>query len=110
MQLEIRRRGVKVTEDLRDYLKERLQLALGRFNRHIGLVRVYFRDVKGLHKRCRIVVELPPRGRVVVTGIDADLPAVITSTANRAGYAVQRHLKRWQARRRPARRPSLVGV
>ena len=35
MRLETRRRGVKVTEELRTYLKERLRLALARFGRHI---------------------------------------------------------------------------
>ena len=108
MRLEIRRRGVKVTEELRTYLKERLRLALARFGRHINLVRVYLRDVNGprggLGKKCRIVVELPPRGRVVVTGVDTDIRAAITGTANRAGFAVKRHVKRRRARRRPPRR------
>jgi ribosome-associated translation inhibitor RaiA len=108
MRLEIRRRGVKVTEELRTYLKERLRLALGRFGRYIGLVRVYLRDVNGprggADKKCRIVVELPPRGRVVVTGVDADIRAAIFSTANRAGFAVRRHVKRRRERRRLPRR------
>ncbi len=108
MRLEIRRRGAKVTEELRDYLKERLRLALGRFGRHIDLVRVYLRDVNGPRggpgKKCRVVVELPPRGRVVVTGADTDIRAAITGTANRAGFAVKRHVQRRRARRRPPRR------
>lgn len=109
MRLEIRRRGVNVTEKLRDYLKERLRLALGRFGHHIDLVRVYLRDVNGprggLDKKCRIVVELR-RGRpVVVTGTGTEASAAITSTASRAGFAVRRRLKRWLARRRPLRRP-----
>jgi hypothetical protein len=108
MRLETRRRGVKVTEGLRTYLKERLRLALGRFCRHIDLVRVYLRDVNGprggLGKKCRIVVELPQRRRVVVTGADTDIRAAITGTASRAGFAVKRHVKRRRARRHPPRR------
>jgi hypothetical protein len=108
MRLEIRRRGVKVNEELRDFLKGRLRLALGRFGRHIDLVRAYLRDVNGPRggpdKKCRLVVELPPRGRVVVTGTDADLRAAITGTASRAGLAVKRHVKRRRARRRTPRR------
>jgi hypothetical protein len=106
MRLQIRRRGVKVTEKLRAHLKERLRLALGRFGRHIDRVRVYLRDVNGprggLDKKCRIVVELPPRGRVIVTGADAAISAAITRTANRARLAVKRHVKRRRARRRVA--------
>ncbi len=108
MRLEIRRRGVKVTEELRNYLKERLRLALTRFGRHIDLVRVYLRDVNGPRggpgKKCRIVVGLPRRGRVVVTGAGANVSAAITSAASRAGCAVNRHVKRRAARRRPPRR------
>ena len=108
MRLEIRRRGVKITEDLRTYLKERLRLALVRFGRHVEVVRVYLRDVNGprggLNKKCRIVVELPPRGRVVVTGVDTDIHGAISDTASRAGVAVKRHVKRRRARRRPPRR------
>ncbi len=105
MRLEIRRRGVKVTEELRDYLRGRLRPALGRFGRHIVLVRVYLRDVNGPRsgpgKKCRIVVELPPRGRVVVTGAAARIRAAIAGTANRAGVAVKRYVKRRRARRHP---------
>lgn len=108
MRLEIRQRGMKVTEELRDHVRERLQLALGRFTRSIGRVRVYLRDVSGprggLSKKCRIVVELPRRGRVVVTGVDADIFAAITRTASRTRFAVRRYLKQRLARRRPPRR------
>jgi ribosome-associated translation inhibitor RaiA len=118
MRLEIRRRGVKVTEELRAYLKERLRLALSRFGRHMALVQVYLRDVNGprggLGKKCRIVVGLRRGGRVVVTGTGTELSAAITGTASRAGFAVRRHVKRRLARRRPPRRPvrrvSLVTV
>jgi ribosome-associated translation inhibitor RaiA len=114
MRLEIRRRGVKVTEKLRAYLKERLSLELSRFSRHIDLVRVYLRDINGprgsLGKKCRIVVELPPRGHVIVTGTDTDLRAAIAETVSRAGFAVKRHVKRRRTRRRLARRPAPGGA
>lgn len=107
MRLEIRQRGVKVTEELRAHLGGRLRFALGRFASRIGLVRVYLRDVNGPRggpdKRCGIVVELPPRSRVVVTGTDTDIRAAIDVTANRVGEAVNRHLKRRRALRRPVR-------
>jgi ribosome-associated translation inhibitor RaiA len=108
MRLEIRRRSVKVTEELRTYLKGRLGLALGRFRRHIDLARVYLRDVNGprggLGRKCRIVVELPRRGRVVVSGVNADIRTAISDTLSRARFAVKRHVKR-RRERRPRRRP-----
>lgn len=107
MRLEIRRRGVKVTEDLRAHLKERLRPALNRFGRYIDLIRVYLRDARapggGLSKKCRIVVELPPRGRVIVTGANTDIRTAITATANRARFAVKRHVKRRRDHRPPRR-------
>lgn len=110
MRLEIRRRGVEVTEELRDHLNGRLRLALGRFDPHIDLVRVYLRDVNGPRggpgKKCRVVVGLRRGGRVVVTGADTEVPTAITSTTRRAEVAVSRHLKRRLARRRPSRRLS----
>lgn len=108
MRLEIRRRGVKVTERLRTFLQERLRLALAHFGRYAEIVRVYLRDVNGERggsgKKCRIVVELPPRGRVVVTGMDTRVRAAINATANRVAVAVKRHVKRRRAQRRPHRR------
>jgi putative sigma-54 modulation protein len=109
MRLEIRRRRVEVTEELRAHLVERLRLALGRFRRYIGEVRVYLRDVNGprggASKVCRVVVEVPRDGRVVVTGADAEIAVAITRTASRAGFAVRRCVKRRLARRRRPRRP-----
>lgn len=108
MRLEIRQRGVKVAGGLRAHLRERLRLALGRFARHVGRVRVYLWDVNGprggADKRCRIVVELPPRGRVAVAGTDTALAGAIARTAGRVGFAVRRHVQRRRSQRgRPAR-------
>jgi ribosome-associated translation inhibitor RaiA len=107
MRLEVRRHCVKVTDGLRAYLKERLRLALARFARHIGLVRVYLRGVNGRRggprKKCRVVVELPPRGRVIVAGADTAISRAIARTAGRAGFAVKRHVKRRRSRRPPPR-------
>lgn len=108
MRLEIRRRGVEVTEGLRAHVEERLRLALGRFAAYVGEVRVYLRDVNGprggTDKVCRVVVEVPRYGRVVVAGADADVFEAVARTASRARFAVRRRVKRRLARRRPSRR------
>jgi putative sigma-54 modulation protein len=112
MRLEIRRRGVKVTEELRKYLKERLRFALSRFRHRIVSIRVYLQDLNGLRggmdKKCRIVVALPRRGAVVVSGADTGIRSAIAGTANRAGFAVKRHVNRRRMRRRSPRRPDHV--
>lgn len=104
MRLELRTRGVDAAGELRDFLVGRLRPALARLGRRVGRVRVYLRDVNGprggLDKQCRVVVDLPPRGRVVVTGADADVRDAITATASRAGLAVKRRLQRRRTRLR----------
>lgn len=104
MRLEIRQRGIEVTEELRSHVRQRLQGALGRFAGSIERVRVYLRDVNGprggVAKRCRIAVELRRRGSVVVTGLAPDIFAAIGRTASRTKFAVRRRLKHRLARRR----------
>ena len=108
MRLEIRHQGVDVTDELRDSIREQFRLALGRFARSVGGVRVYLRDVNGprggTDKECRMVAEVPRDGRVVVAGAATDVAAAVARTAHRAGYALRSHLKRRLARRRPSRR------
>ncbi len=110
MRLEVRRRGVEITEELRAHLGERLRRALGRLTRHIDRVRVYLRDTNGprggLGMRCRMVVELSARRRVVVAGTDTAVSGAIARTARRAGLAVKRHVGRRRAHRRPPRHPA----
>jgi ribosome-associated translation inhibitor RaiA len=109
MRLEIRRRGLKVSEELRSHIEERLRLALARFARYVSEVWVYLRAVngpRGVARKCRVVVRLPPAGRVVVVGSEADGLAAVKSSADRAKFAVRRHLKRRLARRRCLQRPA----
>jgi ribosome-associated translation inhibitor RaiA len=109
MRLEVRRRGVAMTDELRAYLRERLRQALGRFGRHIDVVRVYLRDVNGprggVAMKCRVVVELSGLSPVVVTGTNAAIFAAVTGAAGRAGFAVKRRVKRRLARQRRRTRP-----
>ena len=108
MHLQIRRGGVKNTEEVRNYLRKRLHVALHRFARHIDLVRVYLRDVNGPRggpgMRCRMVVELHPRGRLIVAGTDCTTSGAIAAAASRVRLGVKRHVKRRLVRRRPPRR------
>lgn len=109
MRYEIRSRGVEVTDRLRAHVAERLRHALAHFGGQPPEVRVYLRDVNGprggLDKQCRVVVEMPRYGRVVLTGTDTDVYAAVTSTVSRARFAVRQRVKRRLARRRRRRQP-----
>jgi hypothetical protein len=114
MKLELRAGGVKSTPALLEAVNKRLQLELGRLSRSIEFVRVYLRDENGprggVGMRCRVVVELPRRGRVAVSGADPDVKAAISETLNRVGGAVRRHLKQRDDLRRRRRVLPMNGV
>lgn len=107
MRLDIRQRGIEITEDVRNHVRHRIELALRRFARSVERVRVYLHDVNGprggMGKRCQIAVELPRRRRVVVSGLAPDIFTAITGTASRTKFAVRRRIKQRLTRRRPAR-------
>lgn len=108
MRVEIRHRGLDVSGEVRRDIVDCLRAALGRFARAVGEARVYLRGANeprgGAGKKCRIVLHLPPAGRVVVAGTGAGLLALVRDTADRARFAVRRHLQRRLARRRRGRR------
>lgn len=114
MQLEIRQRGIKITDELRAQIRRRVELALDRFAHSIERVRIYLHDVNGprggLGTRCRIAVEMYRRGSVVVTGLDADVLTAVAQTAGRLKLAIQRRVKQRLARRRPVRGGSLTAT
>jgi ribosome-associated translation inhibitor RaiA len=103
MKFEVRRRGVEVNEELRARIEEGLSAALGRLAGRVGRARAYLGGASGARKKCRVVVDLPRGGRVVVSGADARVLPLIKQTASRARSAVRRRLKRRLARHRRPR-------
>lgn len=108
MRVEIRHRGLDVSGEVRQEVSACLRAALGRFARHVGAAWVYLRHANeprgGTGQKCRLVLHLPPAGRVVVAGAGDELLALVKGTADRARFAVRRHLQRRLARRRRGRR------
>ena len=100
----IKGRGIAWTPDLQQLLDLRLEKVTERFSPKIRSISASLEDVNGprggVDKKCRVVVHLPPRGRVVVAGAGTDIFAAVTGTASRARLAVKRHVKRRRARRR----------
>lgn len=96
MKVEIRERGVEVTEVLRAHVERRLGLALGRFADRIGRVTVRFSGANGRTgeqaTRCRIDVSLRPRN-VRAGDTDADLFAAVDNASDRLSRSVARILE-----------------
>lgn len=80
------------TGPLQEHARRRLHFALGRFNQSIGLVPAGIRQEavpsRGSLWTCRIAVNLPPQGRILVEEAQPDLNAAISRLAEQAGRAL----------------------
>ncbi len=98
MQLEIRGVNYELDDELKDFIARRLRFALGRFAARVNQVSVLVSDVNGprggVDKRCRISVDLAPRGRVMIEGSGDEPFALVARSAKRVGRSVRRELDR----------------
>jgi len=103
MDLDVRGMNYQMEDELTDFVGDRVRSALRRFTSRIGRVMVQLSDENGprggADKRCRITVNLLPRGVVRVEGLGDDPFAVAARAAKRTGQTVHRILdRRRQAR------------
>ena len=94
---------------LAELIQHRLQRALGRFANRVRRVRVCLNDVNGprggIDKRCRMRVDLFPRGAVVVEAVGAAFEQALFGAAERVVRRVRAVIERKRdahRRRRPA--------
>ena len=105
MRLEMRGVNFELDDLLKDHIERRLRFALGRFAARIRQLTVRLTDDNGLRggvdTRCRIAVDLVPRGEVMVE-VTGDEPFALTAdAAKRTGRAVRRELERRREGRYP---------
>ncbi len=98
MRLEIRSKHYPLDDDRRQEIERRIRFALGRFVGRISLVTVSLTDVNGprggADKHCRLVAKLIPAGSVTIEETHTDVAAAVALAADRAGWSVNRELKR----------------
>jgi len=103
MRLLIQPRKLALSESCREFLDLRMRFALSRFDQRVRDVVVTLEDVNGprggVDKRCQVVVQVPPRGKVVIEEREATLESAIAHAAERAGRAVARELERRRSAR-----------
>ena len=103
MRVEIRSHLVSIDTESRGQIAQRIESALEPFRHAVREVTAFLTDINGPRggsdKRCRLVVSLPPGGRVVVSHTDRDLLAAAERAAARCRFAIRRYLKRRWARR-----------
>jgi len=97
MRIDVRDRGFKPTEGLRNYVGLRLMSVLDHLVRHVEGVTVCLADVHapegGINKRCRMLALLPS-GEVCVEETDPGLYAAIDRAAERLAHAAALELGR----------------
>jgi ribosome-associated translation inhibitor RaiA len=95
MRIEIRARGIDLTDDLRERLLRRLSFAMAcAMTRPATCVVVRLQDENGprggIDKRCRIQVDHVPSGPLLIEDRDADLRALIDRVTGRLGRTLRR--------------------
>ena len=102
MHVETHTRAFSLTAGLKDFLRRRIEFALGRYRDGIRRVVVRLRGRPagrtGVASECLLEVELASRTRLVISDADPDLYRAITRATRRADHQVARRLARKPAR------------
>lgn len=97
MELSIRTRSIELTDELRDLVNKRMQLALDTFGDRIEGAFVYLMDLNGpkggVDKLCQITIRAHRLGDVVVRETGKTLAAALNRAARRAKYRVSEALR-----------------
>jgi len=114
MQIDIKARGFKLTEGLRNQAERRVRFALGATSGRLRSVVIRLADENGprggVDKRCTIRVNLPGGPPVIIEQQEADLYVAIDRAADRAARAVSRQLERASGGRRDAPPAGYAGI
>jgi len=111
MRLEIRNKDYPLPDAVREEMERRIRFAFGRFIGRISLVTVRLADLNGARggadKHCRLVARLIPAGKVTIEETHANVAAAVALAADRAGWSINRELKRQRDMRHHRRKDSM---
>lgn len=98
MKIQIRFRGMEISDALTDYVMRRVHQHLSRFGSRVSDVTVRFTDVNGpkggADKRCQLTVSGPRLGTVNLTTMHWDLYAGIDLALHRLDQVIGRTVER----------------
>ena len=104
MKLELRARGVRMTDKLKTHIETRLRNGFGRFGDKIEHVRVYLTDLNGPKGgediQCHLQAKFSPGGELVIRETRGDPFAAVAYASKRASRNLRRQLGRWKMRRK----------
>src|SRR5687768_9717360 len=97
MKLSIRARDIELTDDLREQVARRLELALDTFRDHVQEALEYLMDLNGrkvgVDKVAKSSVRVPKIGDVVVRETSTTMPAALNRAARRLMYRLAEALR-----------------
>jgi ribosomal subunit interface protein len=98
MKIQIRFRGMEISDALTEYAIRRIHQHLSRFDNRVSDVTVRFTDVNGpkggADKRCQLTVSGPRLGTVNLTTMHWDLYSGLDLALDRLDHVVGRSLER----------------
>ncbi len=107
MKFELRSKGVRMTDELRNHVERHLGFALRRFGDRVQRVRVRLQDINGPRGgediQCQIHATMAPRGDLVIQELRADPFAAVARASDRVGHAISRQVDRMHSRRKARR-------
>ena len=104
MKLNLRTRGIPMSQALRKHVEKRVRFALGRFGERVRAVHVQLTDVNGPRGgedvECLVEASLAPTGTVRISETSLDPFRAVARASDRIGYRLRRHLDRARTLRR----------
>jgi hypothetical protein len=98
MELTIRARDIEVTDELRDLVTRRMELALDTFKDRVEAVSVYLMDLngprRGVDKLCQITARVSGIGSLVVLEKGSTEAKALSRGAGRLKYRIAETLRR----------------
>ena len=104
MQLSIHTRGVVLTDALRRFASEKMDLAVERIAGNVRKIQLHLIDSNGPNrsgpdKSCRVIVQIDKQRSLVLEDRDSNLGLVIDRITDRLGAAVSRRVDRLRNKR-----------
>lgn len=98
MQIDIRAKGIEMSEGLRDHTERCLNFGLDWAQQDVDRVVITLSDINGPRggndKRCQLRIPLPRMRDVVIEEVADDLQIAIARSVNRASRSLERRLSR----------------
>jgi putative sigma-54 modulation protein len=106
MKIDIRFRGLEVSQSLRDYIVRRAHFQFSRFEGVVNSLSVRVSDINGpkggADKQCHVTVRGSGLGTVTLADVSADPYSAVDMVFERTARAAGREIERTRATRRDA--------